>query len=186
MEDGKIIDLYWARSQQAIAESEQKYGPYCHTIARRILDREEDAEECVNDTWLRAWNAMPPQRPGILSAFFGKLTRNLSLDRWRRAKAAKRGGSQVEVALHELEDCLPDYRRPDENLEAGETAALISAFLRRQPELDRVIFVRRYFHLEPLDSLSQRFDLTTGQVKSKLHRMRQKLKTELEREGVAV
>ena len=186
MEDGKIIDLYWARSQQAIAESEKKYGSYCHTIARRILEREEDAEECVNDTWLRAWNAMPPQRPGILSAFFGKLTRNLSLDRWRRLKAAKRGGSQVEVALHELEDCLPDRRRPEEGLEAGETAALISAFLRRQPQLDRVLFIRRYFHLEPLDSLARRFGLTEGQVKSRLHRTRRKLKAELEREGVAV
>lgn len=186
MEDGKIIDLYWARSQQAIAASEEKYGPYCHTIARRILDREEDAEECVNDTWLRAWNAMPPQRPGILSAFFGKLTRNLSLDRWRRNKAAKRGGSQVEIALHELEDCLPDRRSPDENLEAGETAALISAFLRRQSETDRALFVRRYFHLEPLDSLSRRFGMSMGQVKSKLHRMRGRLKLELEREGIAV
>ena len=186
MEDGKIIDLYWARSQQAIAESEKKYGLYCHTIAQRILERREDAEECVNDTWLRAWNAMPPQRPGILSAFFGKLTRNLSLDRRRRLKAAKRGGSQVEVALHELEDCLPDRRSPDENLEAWETAALISAFLRRQPQLDRVLFVRRYFHLEPLDSLARRFGMSMGQVKSKLHRMRGRLKLELEREGVAV
>ena len=186
MEDTAIIDLYWARSQQAIAASEEKYGPYCHTIARRILDREEDAEECVNDTWLRAWNAMPPQRPGVLSAFFGKLTRNLSLDRWRRNKAAKRGGNQVEIALHELEDCLPDRRSPDENLEAWETAALISAFLRRQPQLDRVLFVRRYFHLEPLDSLAGRFGLSAGQVKSKLHRMRQRLKAELEQEGVAI
>ena len=186
MEDTAIIDLYWARSQQAVAASEEKYGPYCHTIARRILDREEDAEECVNDTWLHAWNAMPPQRPGVLSAFFGKLTRNLSLDRWRRLRAAKRGGSQVEVALHELEDCLPDRRTPDENLEAGETAALISAFLRRQSELDRVLFVRRYFHLEPPDSLARRFGLSVGQVKSKLHRTRQRLRAELEREGVAV
>lgn len=186
MEDGKIIELYWARSQQAITESEQKYGPYCHTIARRILDREEDAEECVNDTWLRAWNAMPPQRPTILSAFFGKLTRNLSLDRWRRLRAAKRGGSQVEIALHELEDCIPDVHRPDEALEAGETAAVISAFLRRQSEADRALFVRRYFHLEPMDELSRRFGLSVGQVKSRLHRMRSKLKQELEREGVAV
>ena len=186
MEDGKIIDLYWARSQQAIAESEAKYGPYCHTMARRIQDREEDAEECVNDTWLRAWNAMPPQRPGILSAFFGKLTRNLSLDRWRRLKAAKRGGSQVEVALHELEDCLPDHRRPDENLEASETAAIISAFLRTYPAEDRALFVRRYFYLEPLNGLADRFGLSMGQTKSRLHRMRTRLKQELEREGVAV
>ena len=186
MEDGKIIELYWARSQQAITESEQKYGSYCHTIARHILDREEDAEECVNDTWLRAWNAMPPQRPAILSAFFCKLNRNLSLDLWRRIRAANRGGSQVEVALHELEDCIPDTHRPDENLEAGETAAIISAFLRSQPEMDRALFVRRYFHLEPLDDLSSRFGLSMGQVKSRLHRMRARLKRELEREGVAV
>ena len=186
MEDHKIIELYWARSQQAIQESEDKYGPYCRSIARGILDREEDAEECVNDTWFRAWNAMPPQRPSILSAFFGKLTRNLSLDRWRKNRAAKRGGSQVEVALQELENCLPDHRRPDEALEAGETAALISAFLRQQPELDRRLFVRRYFHLEPIADLARRFGLTESQVKSRLHRTRQKLKAALEKEGIAV
>ena len=186
MEDGEIIDLYWERSQQAVAESEKKYGPYCHAIARNILDREEDAEECVNDTWLRAWNAMPPQRPGVLSAFFGKLTRNLSLDRWRRGQAAKRGGNRAEVALHELEDCLADRRRPDEELEAGETAAIISAFLRRQPKEDRTLFVRRYFYLDSLNDLADRFGLSVGQVKSKLHRMRGKLKQELERQGVAV
>lgn len=186
MEDHKIIDLYWARSQLAITESERKYGAYCHAIAQGILDRKEDAEECVNDTWLRAWNAMPPQRPGVLSAFFGKLTRNLSLDRWRHDRAAKRGGSQVEAALHELEGCLPDRRRPDEALEAGETAALISAFLRAQPNLDRRLFVRRYFHLESIASLAARFGQTESQVKSRLHRTRQKLKTALEKEGIAV
>ena len=186
MTDTQIIDLYWARSQQAIAESEIKYGAYCHAIALRILDRAEDAEECVNDTWLRAWNAMPPQRPGILSAFFAKLTRNLSLDRWRRQRAAKRGGGQTELALQELGECVPDRRRPDEALEAAETARLISAFLRRQGELDRRLFVRRYFYLESLAALGARFGLTQGQVKSRLYRVRQRLKNELEREGVPV
>ena len=186
MEDAAIIDLYWARSQQAIAESEIKYGAYCHAIALRILNRTEDAEECVNDTWLRAWNAMPPQRPSILSAFFAKLTRNLSLDRWRRQRAAKRGGGQTELALQELEECVPDRRRPDEALEAAETARLISAFLRRQGELDRKLFVRRYFYLESLADLGARFGLTQGQVKSRLYRVRQRLKNELEREGVPV
>lgn len=186
MEDCRIIELFWARSQQAIEESEQKYGSYCRTIARGILAQEEDAEECVNDTWLRAWNSIPPQRPNILSAFFGKLTRNLSLDRWRRNRAAKRGGSQVEVALHELEDCLPGHRQPDESLEASETAALISDFLRRQPDLDRRLFVRRYFHLESIAALADHFGLTESQVKSRLHRTRQKLKTALKQEGVAV
>jgi len=186
VEDSGIIDLYWARSQQAIVESDHKYGSYCRAIARGILALEEDAEECVNDTWLRAWNAMPPQRPGILSAFFGKLTRNLSLDRWRRERAAKRGGSQVEVALHELEDCLPDRRGPEDHLDATETAAAISAFLRSQPELDRRLFVRRYFHMEPLAVLGERFGLTQGQIKSRLHRTRQKLKLALREEGIAV
>lgn len=186
MEDQMIIDLYWARSEQAIAASEEKYGPYCRSIAQGILARREDAEECVNDTWLRAWNAMPPQRPGILSAFFAKLTRNLSLDRWRRERAAKRGGSQTEAALHELEDCLPDRHGPEEQPEAGETAALISAFLRAQPELDRRLFVRRYFYLESVAALAARFRLTQGQVKSRLHRTRGRLKQALEQEGVAV
>ena len=186
MEDGTIIKLYWERSQQAIVESEKKYGPYCHTIARRILDREEDAEECVNDTWLRAWNAMPPQRPGVLSAFFGKLTRNLSLDRWRRLKAAKRGGSQVEVALHELEDCLPDHRRPDEELEAGETAALISDFLRRQSREDRALFIRRYWAGEAVKELAGELGQRPNAVTKRLLRLRESLRKSLEREGISV
>ena len=186
MEDAQIVKLYWERNPEAIARSREKYGIYCFSLADRIVNSREDAEECVNDTWLHAWNAMPPQRPSLLSAFFGKLTRNLSLDRWRRLRAAKRGGSQVELALHELEDCLPDRRRPDEALEAAETAALISAFLRRQREEDRKLFVRRYFYLESLAELGARFGLTRGQVKSRLHRMRKRLREELEREGVAV
>lgn len=186
MDDRAIVELYHRREERAIAETDKKYGGLCRSIALRLLGVREDAEECVNDTWLHAWNAMPPQRPGILSAFFGKLTRNLSLDRWRRLRAAKRGGSQVEVALHELEDCIPDHSSPEENLEAEETAAIISAFLRSQPEVDRALFVRRYFSLEPLSDLAGRFGMSTGQVKSKLHRMRNKLRLELEKEGVAV
>ena len=179
-----IVELYWARSEQAIAESDRKYGRYCLSIARGIVALEEDAEECVNDTWLRAWNAMPPQRPGVLSAFFARITRNLSLDRWRKNRAAKRGGSQVEVALQELEDCLPDRSTPEARLEARETADLISRFLRHQPELDRLLFVRRYFYLDALDQLEARFGLTRGQVKSRLHRTRNRLRQTLQEEGV--
>ena len=186
MEDSRIVELYWDRDETAISESSAKYGGYCYQIAFRILALREDAEECVGDTWLRAWEAMPPSRPGRLDTFLGKITRNLSLDRWRRERAAKRGGSQTETALHELEDCLPDLRGPEEHLEAGETAAIISAFLRKQPELDRKLFVRRYFHLESIAALAGRFRLTQGQVKSRLHRTRAKLKHTLEQEGVAV
>ena len=186
VEDGKIIDLYWARSQQAIEASQEKYGAYCHTIARRILEQEEDAEECVNDTWLHAWNAMPPQRPSILSAFFGKLARNLSLDRWRRNRAAKRGGNQVELALHELGDCLPAGGGPEQALDEKETGRVISQFLRTQPQLDRTLFIRRYWHLEPIAALAQDFQLRESQIKSRLFRTRQRLKAALEKEGIFV
>ena len=186
MEDQQIIELYWARSEQAIRESETKYGAFCLSIARNILAQEQDAEECVNDTWLRAWNAMPPQRPGILSAFFGKLTRNLSLDRWRYNRAAKRGGPQVETALEELGECLPASGRPEDHLEERETADLISRFLREQPQLDRVLFLRRYWYLDSVAALAERFSMNENTVKSRLHRTRLRLKEVLLREGVAV
>lgn len=186
MEDQQIIQLYWDRLEQAIVESERKYGSYCRSITRRILAVEEDAEECVNDTWLHAWNAMPPQRPSILSAFFGKLARNLSLDRWRRNRAAKRGGSQVELALHELGDCLPASGGPEQALDEKETGRAISQFLRTQPELDRALFIRRYWHLESMATLAQDFQLRESQVKSRLFRTRQRLKAALEKEGIFV
>ena len=186
MDDEQIIELYWARSEQAIHESETKYGAFCRSIARNILAQEQDAEECVNDTWLNAWNAMPPQRPSILSAFLGRLTRNLSLDRWRHNRAAKRGGPQVELALEELEDCLPAPGRPEEHLEERETAALISRFLREQPALDRNLFLRRYWYLDSIAALADRFQISQGQVKSRLHRTRLRLKEALLREGVTV
>ena len=186
MDDSKIIDLYWARSQHAIEESDRKYGSYCRAIARNILPAAEDAEECVNDTWLRAWNAMPPQRPTALQAFFGKLTRNLSLDRWRREHAAKRGGSQVQLALDELEDCLAARERVEDALEAGHTARVISDFLRTLPATDRQLFVRRYWYLDGIQTLARRFAMPQSQVKSRLFRIRQRLRIILEKEGVAL
>lgn len=186
MDDNRIIDLYWERSQQAIAESEKKYGTYCRTVARNILDRAEDAEECVNDTWLRAWDAMPPQRPSALQAFFGRLTRNLSLDRWRRERAQKRGGDRVELALEELEDCLAARDRVEEQVDAQNTARLISDFVRGLPKQDGVLFVRRYWYLDDIQTLAKRMGMGQSQVKSRLHRIRLRLKVELEKEGVAV
>lgn len=183
MEDSMIVDLYWAREERAIEESDRKYGRYCLSIARSIVTLEEDAEECVNDTWFRAWNAMPPQRPSLLSAFFGKLTRNLSLDRWRHNRAAKRGGPQVEMALEELEDCLPAPGRPEEHLEERETAALISRFLREQPALDRNLFLRRYWYLDSIADIARRFSLSESKVKTTLFRCRGQLRTYFEKEG---
>lgn len=186
MEDKQIVAWYWQREERAITASEEKYGPVCRSVSYNILQSRPDAEECVNDTWLRAWNAMPPQRPGILSAFFGKLTRNLSLDRWRYNRAAKRGGPQVETALEELGECLPAPGRPEDRLEERETADLISRFLREQPQLDRVLFLRRYWYLDSVAALAERFSMNENTVKSRLHRTRLRLKEVLLREGVAV
>ena len=186
MEDKDIVALYWARSEEAVRATAAKYGAYCAAIIRRFLGDGRDSEECLNDTWLGAWNAMPPQRPGILSAFFGKLTRNLSLDRWRYNRAAKRGGPQVETALEELGECLPAPGRPEDRLEERETADLISRFLREQPQLDRVLFLRRYWYLDSVAALAERFSMNENTVKSRLHRTRLRLKEVLLREGVAV
>ena len=130
LEDSKIIDLYWARKEQALAETDAKYGSYCRTIARNILRNFEDTEECVSDTWLHAWNSMPPQRPGILSAFLGRITRNLSFDRCKYQQAAKRGGGALPLALDELGECIPSAQRVEYALEQKELAAVIDRFLR--------------------------------------------------------
>ena len=162
------------------------FSMLCDSTRLRILWLLCHTEECVSDTYLRAWNAIPPQRPKVLQAFFGTLTRNLSLDRWRRDRAEKRGGGTVELALEELEDCLAAREQVEQVIQAGDTARLISDFLRRQPKQDRQLFVRRYWYLDDIRALCQRFGMGESQVKSRLHRMRKKLKQELEREGVAV
>ena len=185
MEDTAIIDLYWARSQQAIAASEEKYGSYCHTIARRILDQEEDAEECVNDTWLRAWNAMPPQRPGCLRAFFAALTRNLSLDRWRERRAEKRGGG-LEVLLSELEDCLPAAGGVEEEVEAGELARAIDRWLDGLDRPDRTAFLRRYWYGQRVDQVARQAGCSPNTMTKRLGRLRDSLRRALEQEGISV
>lgn len=154
MEDAQIVALYWARDEAALAESEQKYGGYCRAIALGILENREDAAECVNDTWLRAWKAMPPRRPARLDAFLGKLTRNLSLDRWRALRAQKRGGGQTELALSELEECLPAVSTPEHALEAQDLAESLNRFLEALPREKRVLFVQRYWYLRSVEELA--------------------------------
>ncbi len=186
MEDSAIIDLYWARQEQALAETDQKYGTYCRTIAYHILSSREDTEECVNDTWLRAWNAMPPQRPSVLSAFLGRITRNLSLDRWKLAKAAKRGGGQLPLALDELGECIPSSDLVEAQLEEKELSRQIDRFLRDLPERDCCIFLRRYWYVDSVSDIAKRYHMAEGSVKSTLYRLRKKLQAHLEKEGVAV
>lgn len=182
MEDVQIIDLYWRRSEEAIAQSELKYGAYCRSIAGAILAAREDAEECVSDTWLAAWNAMPPQRPAVLRTFLGRLTRNLSVNRQLHNAAQKRGGGEVAIALEELKECAGG-ENAETVLEAAELGRVIDTFLRTLPEAECSLFLRRYWYLDSIDAIAQRFGLHTGAVKTRLSRTRGKLKKYLWKEG---
>ena len=183
MDDTQIISLYWHRSEAAIAETQTKYGAFLFSIANRILPFREDAEESVNDTYLDAWNAMPPTRPNVLSAFLGKLTRRISIDRWRSLNAAKRGGSAVTVALEELTGCVPGGSDPEVEVEAKELARAISRFLDTLPQTERRVLVMRYFHLAGIQEIADRFSMSGPRVKSMLHRTRKKLRAYLAKEG---
>ena len=183
MEDERIVALYWERSEDAIRQTQSKYDNYCMGIAGRILSNHEDARECVNDTYLAAWDAIPPQRPAVLSTFLGKLTRRISIDRWRALTADKRGGSAVTVALEELEMCIPGGTDPVKEVEAKELARAISGFLRTLPYIQRKVFLMRYFEMADLTQIQEEFQISNSKAKSMLHRTRKKLKTYLQEEG---
>ena len=183
MEDEKIVELYWQRSESAIAETQSKYGRYCFSIARNILPYREDAQECVNDTYLAAWNAIPPSRPSILSSFLGKLTRRISIDRWRNLSADKRGGGTVALALDELAECIPGSSDPAAEVEAKELAQAIDRFLDTLPYTERKVFLMRYFEQAGMKDIGAHLNMSESKVKSMLHRTRAKLRAQLEREG---
>ena len=183
MTDQQIIDLYWDRDEQAITETNIKYGSYCRSIAGNILKNRQDTEECVNDTWLRAWNAMPPQKPSILSAFLGTITRNLSLDRWRSTRTKKRGSGQLERAFDELETCIPASVNLEDRITQTDLSHLLDQFLQGLSQKDRCAFVRRYWYTDPIYDIAHRYHMTESAVKVSLHRSRRKLKTLLEQEG---
>jgi len=186
MEDGRIVALYWARDERALAESAAKYGTYCGAIAARILESREDAEESVNDTWVGAWNSMPPHRPERLGAFLGKLTRRIALNRRRDALAGKRGGGTVALALDELAEAVPGGETGEEALEARELARVIDRFLAALPAEERRAFVCRYWYLDAAEEIAERFGWSTSKVKSMLSRTRGRLRETLEKEGVAI
>ena len=184
LEDAIILELFWNRSENAVKETAVKYGKYCTGISMQILHSESDAEECVNDTWLHAWNSIPPSRPSILKAYLGKITRNLSLDRWKHNTAQKRGGSQVDLMLEELGDCIPSADSVQMEVETKVIAELINRFLKEQSAMNRWLFVRRYWYGDSITELSQKSKMTESYVKTQLFRLRQKLKDRLEKEGV--
>ena len=187
MDDKEIIDQFWARSESAIIAVSNKYSKYCRTIAFNILGNDEDAEEAVNDTLGRIWNAIPPARPNSLRAFVGRITRNLSFDMLEKANAAKRGGSRFDALLSELGECLADSRDSfDELIESDAIASALNAFLSEQSTVNRRIFVRRYWRAASIEEIASAFNISAGKVKTILFRMRKKLREHLESEGIII
>lgn len=184
MDDNCIVDLYWQRSENAISETSAKYGRYCHSIAYNILANEQDAEESVNDTYLDAWNTMPPHRPSFLSTFLGKLTRRISIDKWRGRTAGKRGGGEIALAIDELEDCISSGHNVEREIEEKELIAAVNSFLARLPSVERDVFVCRYFFLLSLSEICGKFHFSQSKAKSMLFRTRKKLLTHFEKEGL--
>ena len=177
MQDNEIIRMYLDRNEQAIAESDRKYGALCHSVAMNILDSRPDAEECVNDTWLKAWNSIPPQHPTYLKAFLCRITRNLALDRFRTLHRRKRN-ADIEVSLSELEACIP---MPEES--ADELPGLLNMFLDGLDSLERRLFMGKYWHGYSLRQLAKGYGLSENAVSLHLMRTRKKLKAFLEERG---
>ena len=184
MEDQDIIDLYFARSERAISETDSKYGGYCYSIAYNILTNREDSEESVSDTYVAAWNAMPPRRPVLLGAFLGKITRRLSIDRWRARNACKRGGGEIVLALEELGECVSDGRSLESAVERKQLASACGRFLEGLPETERRVFLCRYWYMDSVAEIGEKFGFTASKVTAMLHRTRGKLRKALEKEGL--
>ena len=184
MEDSAIVDLYWARDEGAIVQTKRKYGSYCTAIAMRILQNVQDADECVNDTYLGAWNAMPPHRPNVLQTFLGKITRNLSLKRYRLLTADKRGGGELPAVLDELQECLASDDDVQATVETGELGGMIDAFLADISADERNVFVCRYWYNDPIADIAKRFGFSESKVKMMLKRTRDRLALYLSERGV--
>lgn len=180
VDDNIIIELFWERSADAISETDKKYRPYCHSIAYNILFDERDAEECINDTWLGAWNAIPPNRPAILKTFLGKLTRRLSLVKLRNQKRLKRGGGEAAIALEELGDCIAASDSVEKTIEEKELTKAVNVFLETLKDTERDVFVCRYWYFASISQISKSFGFSETKTKSMLFRIRNKLREYLE------
>ena len=184
MEDQQIVALYWQRSDEAIVQSDQKYGGYCGTIARNICGSPEDAEECVSDTWLAAWNQIPPKRPGILSAFFGAITRNAAINLVRARRREKRGGGQADLVLSELEATIPAPDSVEGILEAKELGAAVRQFVSDLKPGEKAMFLARYFYMAPIGDIARQLGCSESKIKTTLYRLRGRLMKYLKEEGL--
>lgn len=182
MEDERIVELYWARSERAIAETASKYGGYCYAIAYRILGDSQDADESVNDTFMGAWNSIPPQRPAVLSTYLGKITRRIAINRLESKYAEKRGGGEVCMSINELSECLPTNTTVEDEVEGRMLSSVISSYLRSLPDHKRRVFVCRYWYAYSIDEISALFGYSRTKTANMLARVRSGLKVWLEKE----
>ncbi len=183
MEDYKIVQLYWARDPDAITQTAKKYGHYCMAIAKNILVNHADAEECVNDTYMSAWNSMPDHRPAVLSAYLGKITRNLSFNRYKLEHAIKRGGSEIPSVLEELSECISGTKNVENELEYKELVKAINTFLATLSSEKRSIFVCRYWYSDSIRSIAKQHNMKESTVSMTLKRLRIKLQKYLLERG---
>ena len=186
MDDAQIVELYWRRDENAIQKSDEKYGRYLTGIAFHILADLEDSKESVNDTYLKAWNSMPPHKPDILSAYLGKITRQTSIDAYRKRGSQKRRGSQYALSLSELEECVSGGESPEREAEAALLADSINAFLRLLPSETRHAFIGRYYFMDSTREVAAYCGMSESKLKSVLYRARQKLKEHLEKEAFSI
>lgn len=184
MDDNKIVGLYWERSEQAIAETSTKYGRYCNYIAYNILQNYEDADECVNDTYIKAWHSMPPHRPNRLSTFLGKITRNLSLNRYEKNTAQKRGSGRIPLVLDELQECIPSCSSVEKSIDDIILQDTLNKFLSEMAKKNRIIFMQRYWYIYSIKEIATEHKFSDGKVKMMLLRARNDLKLFLEKEGI--
>ncbi len=182
LEDNAIIDLFWARSEDAISQMKLKYDRYCFQIAWNILYNNEDSDECVNDTCLQTWNAIPPQKPGILKSFIGKITRNIALNRYEEHHAQKRGGGQVSLCLDELSELLAGEEHPERIVESMAITQCLNTFLEELGQDERLVFMKRYWYMYSIDEICSQMGFGQSKVKMMLSRTRDKLKIRLEKE----
>ena len=183
MDDKNIVELYFSRNEEAITQTDKKYGRYCYSIAYNILINKEDAEECVSDTYMTAWRAIPPRRPSVLSTFLGKITRHISIDRWRERSASKRGGGEVTLALEELEDCVAGLQNVEMEYERKELIRAYVKFLDALPVMERRVFLCRYWYVYSVEAIAEKFGFSQSKVKTMLHRTRVKLRKQFAKEG---
>ncbi len=182
MEDKLIVDLYWARNEDAITQTSIKYGKMMHATSRSIVGTHEDAEECVNDAYLAAWNSMPENRPTYLGGYMAKIIRNISINRYDHNHAAKRYG--VQVVFEELEECLGDSRTPEEEYESGCLREVLDDFLAGLEPEKRIVFLRRYFYTDSISDIAARMQVSEGKIKSMLFRLRAQLAEVLKEAGI--